>query len=544
LHISYREKFAAAWSAQEKRLLPSYVWTSDPLTFWRERILFLICFIAAMFGPFALVPSLLLAYSEGLWIVIIVDSLAYMAAVTILIARNMSFIVRALFICFILYALGVCILFILGPVGAGYIWLFGASVLISTFIGLGAAIWTLVFNTIVMLSVGIFIAYGNPAWILHMDNALEKWLVMSTNFLLLNAFIAITTAFMLNGLKTAIIMEQKTSKSLRESEASYRQLFDNAPALIYRVDFKSGKFLKANDVFCEYLGCSQEEINSLNPYEILTEESKKLFLERLEKISQGVKVPEIVEYEVLDKKGKRWCLQLHNKNIYDTEGNVVASDVVAHDITERKLVEAELQQTLESLRKAFGATIQVMVSAVEMRDPYTSGHQVRVADLARAIAMEMGLPQDKIDGIRLAGSIHDIGKLSVPAEILSKPTKLTNLEFSMIKEHPQTGYDMLKDVESPWPLAQIVYQHHERMDGSGYPRNLKGDEILMEARILAVADVVEAMASHRPYRPALGIEAALEEIEKNRGTFYDRTVADACLRLFREKGFQLEGNKY
>ena len=180
-----------------------------------------------------------------------------------------------------------------------------------------------------------------------------------------------------------------------------------------------------------------------------------------------------------------------------------------------------------------------MVSAVEMRDPYTAGHQVRVADLARAIATEMGLDQNKIDGIRMAGSIHDIGKLSIPAEILSKPTKLTDIEFSLIKEHSRSGYEMLKDVESPWPLAEIVYQHHERMNGSGYPRNLKGDEILIEARIMAVADVVEAMASHRPYRPALGIEAALEEIEKNKGILYDNTVADACLRLFREKGYQL-----
>ncbi len=140
----------------------------------------------------------------------------------------------------------------------------------------------------------------------------------------------------------------------------------------------------------------------------------------------------------------------------------------------------------------------------------------------------------------MAGSIHDIGKLSVPAEIFSKPTKLTEIEFSLIKEHARKGYEMLKDVESPWPLAQIVYQHHERMDGSGYPRNLKGDEILMEARILAVADVVESMASHRPYRAGLGIDAALNEIEKNRGIFYDDAVADTCLRLFREKGFQLE----
>jgi HD-GYP domain-containing protein (c-di-GMP phosphodiesterase class II) len=214
---------------------------------------------------------------------------------------------------------------------------------------------------------------------------------------------------------------------------------------------------------------------------------------------------------------------------------------VSQDITERKRAEESLRGTLNSLRKAVGTTIQVMVSAVETRDPYTAGHQIRSADLARAIAIEMGLPQEKIDGIRMAGSIHDIGKLSIPAEILSKPKKLTEIEFSLIKEHSRSGYEMLKDVESPWPLAEIVYQHHERMDGSGYPRNLKGDDILMEARIMAVSDVVESMASHRPYRPAIGIKAALEEIEKNKGILYDNTVAEACLKLFREKGFQLEG---
>jgi putative nucleotidyltransferase with HDIG domain len=179
---------------------------------------------------------------------------------------------------------------------------------------------------------------------------------------------------------------------------------------------------------------------------------------------------------------------------------------------------------------------------VETRDPYTAGHQIRYADLARAISAEMGLPPEKIDGIRMAASIHDIGKLSIPAEILSKPTKLTEIEFKLIMEHARKGYEILKDVESSRPLAEIVYQHHERMDGSGYPRGLKGEEILMEARILAVADVVEAMASHRPYRPALGIDAALSEIEKNRGILYDEAVVDNCLRLFQEKGFQLEGS--
>jgi putative two-component system response regulator len=189
-------------------------------------------------------------------------------------------------------------------------------------------------------------------------------------------------------------------------------------------------------------------------------------------------------------------------------------------------------------RTAINVTIRVMVSAVESRDPLTASHQMRSADLADAIAMEMGLSQDKIDAIRMAGSIHDIGKLSIPSEILSKPTKLSEIEFSLIKEHARQGYELLKNVESPWPLAEMIYQHHERMDGSGYPRYLKGDDIIMEARILAVSDVVESMSSHRPYRPALGIDAAMEEIEKKRGTLYDPVVAEACLRLFRNNGFR------
>jgi putative nucleotidyltransferase with HDIG domain len=176
---------------------------------------------------------------------------------------------------------------------------------------------------------------------------------------------------------------------------------------------------------------------------------------------------------------------------------------------------------------------------VEMKDPYTAGHERRMTNLARTMAAEMGLPPEKIEGIRLAGVIHDIGKITLPTEVLSKPTKLSAIELALIREHVRLGHDILKDVQSPWPLAEIVLQHHERMDGSGYPRGLKGEEILIEARIMAVADVVEAMASHRPYRPSLGIDAALKEIENNRGVFYDDNVADACLRLFREKDFRI-----
>jgi putative nucleotidyltransferase with HDIG domain len=247
------------------------------------------------------------------------------------------------------------------------------------------------------------------------------------------------------------------------------------------------------------------------------------------------------DWELISKESGKIPIESSISLMRDAQGNPIGFRGIIRDITERKKAEETLKETLESLRKSIATTIQVLGTASEVRDPYTAGHQKRVADLARAIATEMKLPHDKIEGIRMAGSIHDIGKLSIPTEILSKPTKLTTeIEFSMIKEHAQSGYEILKDVDSSWPLAQIVYQHHERMNGSGYPRNLKGDEIILEARIMAVADVVEAMASYRPYRPTLGIEAALEEIEKNKGILYDDTVAEACLRLFREKGYQLK----
>jgi HD-GYP domain-containing protein (c-di-GMP phosphodiesterase class II) len=222
-----------------------------------------------------------------------------------------------------------------------------------------------------------------------------------------------------------------------------------------------------------------------------------------------------------------------------TEDYQILNQALLQEVNSHEQAKEELHKALDSLKKSNEVTIQVMVSAVEARDPYTAGHQLRSANLACAIAEEMELSEDRIDGIQMASSIHDIGKLSIPAEILTKPTKLTDLEYSLIKEHSTCGHAMLIEVESQWPLAEIVYQHHERMNGSGYPRQLKGDEILIEARILAVSDVVESMASHRPYRPSLGIEAALEEIEKNKGILYDDVVADACIRLFREKNYNL-----
>ncbi|HEY6094792.1 MAG TPA: HD domain-containing phosphohydrolase [Gallionellaceae bacterium] len=197
----------------------------------------------------------------------------------------------------------------------------------------------------------------------------------------------------------------------------------------------------------------------------------------------------------------------------------------------------EQQRQAEQLRKGLEDTVQSIAAMVDMRDPYTAGHQRRVADLAAAIATEMGLPADRVHGIHLAGIIHDLGKIQIPAEILSKPRKLNEVEYSLIKLHPQSGYDILKNIDFPWPIAQMVLQHHEKLDGSGYPQGLKGDQILLEASIIAVADVVEAMSSHRPYRAGLGLDAALEEIGKGRGVHYPAEVVDACVRLFREKGF-------
>ncbi len=242
-------------------------------------------------------------------------------------------------------------------------------------------------------------------------------------------------------------------------------------------------------------------------------------------------------------------------NIYAAEasafsGNeVILLEEVADDLafgivslrisSERDQAVEERQHHAEQLRASMEDTLQAISSTVEMRDPYTAGHQRRVADIAVAIARELGLPEDQVQGIHLTSIVHDLGKIHIPAEVLSKPGRLSEIEFSFIKTHPQAGYDILKEIKFPWPIAQAVLQHHERLDGSGYPQGLKGDAIILEARILAVADVVEAMASHRPYRPGLGLDAALSEITDKRGIHFDSAVVDACLKIIHEQGYAL-----
>lgn len=211
----------------------------------------------------------------------------------------------------------------------------------------------------------------------------------------------------------------------------------------------------------------------------------------------------------------------------------------ARNVTEKKRSEREILAYLAQIKTAFMSTVGVITALSELRDPYTAGHERRVGAIAFAIGAELGFSEQRVQGLKVAGQLHDIGKMSVPTEILSMPGRLSPLQLKLVQEHPQTGYDILKVVEFPWPVAQVALQHHERMDGSGYPQGLRGDAILLEARIMAVADVVEAMSSHRPYRAALGMGEALAEIERGRGTAYDATVVDACLNLFRHKDYKI-----
>jgi PAS domain S-box-containing protein len=341
------------------------------------------------------------------------------------------------------------------------------------------------------------------------------------------------------GMARDITNRKRRQEELQRINNFLNLIIENIPIMLFMKDAKDLRFVRFNRAGEELLGYSRSDLLGKNDYDFFPKDQADFFTGKDREVLSGKEVVDIPEESVKTlNKGERI---MHTKKvpIIGAKGEPEYLLGISEDITDRKLAEKILQQTLNRLRKSFDTIIQVMVIAVEARDPYTSGHQKRSASLAHTIAKEMGLSGNKIEALIMAGPIHDIGKLSIPAEILSKPGKLSDVEFSLIKEHARIGFEMLKDVESPWPLADIVHQHHERMDGSGYPKHLKGDEILIEARILAVADVVESMASHRPYRPALGIDAALDEIVKNRGRLYDPEVVDACLRLFNEKGYKL-----
>lgn len=310
-------------------------------------------------------------------------------------------------------------------------------------------------------------------------------------------------------------------------------IFDALHALVYVADMHTHELLFVNDHFVTTFGT---EVLGRPCFEVMHADQAVPcpFCSNDLLVHDGVPQPPHV-WEFRNTSSGRWykCI---GKAI-PWSGHRLVRMEVAVDVTERKAAEHGLKESLDKLHKTLEGTIQAMAMVVETRDPYTAGHQRRVTKLACIIAQELGLTESQLQGVRVAATVHDIGKICVPAEILSKPGKLSPIESGLIEMHPQAGYDVLRSIEFPWPVAQIVCQHHERVDGSGYPFRLKGGELLLEAKILGVADVVEAMASHRPYRPTLGIEKALDEIVGNRGILYDPEVADTCAKVFRDRVF-------
>jgi PAS domain S-box-containing protein len=332
----------------------------------------------------------------------------------------------------------------------------------------------------------------------------------------------------------ADITERKQAeKNLQENEERYRSVVENAhEAIIITQDMK---VVFANRAATEQIGYSKETLTSGVFTSFIHPDDRRIVADYSIKRLNGEDVPSVYSFRILSQDGKIKWVEL-NAAVIEWNKKPATLNFLK-DITERKLLEEERIEGYNRIKKILQATVQSIALLVETKDPYTAGHQERVSDLARMIAKEMGLTADLQDFVSTASIIHDLGKVSVPSELLSKPTKLTELEFNLIKVHSQAGYNILKDIDFPWPVADVVLQHHERMNGSGYPKHLQGEAILLEARILAVADVVEAISSNRPYRPALGISSALDEISKNKGILYDANVVDACLKLFREKNY-------
>jgi len=335
-----------------------------------------------------------------------------------------------------------------------------------------------------------------------------------------------------------ITERKKAEQNIKSAKDELQMIMDSVPVIIFYKDIE-GRIIRANRTLADSLKVPIKDIVGKTTEKLFPrEQAENMRKDDQEVIISGKPKRNIIQ-PYTTPGGLRWLLS--DKIPYrDKKGKVTGVIVLAKDITVQRKSEQELQQTLQKLKKTMDATLETMSKIIEVKDPYTSGHQRRVCQLAIRIAQEMKLPEDKIEGIRIASLIHDIGKIGLPTEILSKPTKLTDIEFSLIKGHSQIGYDILKSIDFSYPVVQIVLQHHERLDGSGYPNNLRGNKIILEARILGVADVVEAMSSFRPYRPALEIDAALEEISKNKGILYDPEVVDACSRLFKEKGFKFE----
>jgi PAS domain S-box-containing protein len=339
-----------------------------------------------------------------------------------------------------------------------------------------------------------------------------------------------------HGVGADITERIRAEQRLVEAEAQFRGLVEQSIAGTYIL--QDGKIDYVNPRGAEILGQgSVDEVMGTDPLSWIVEADRSMVAENMRLLLDGEARSVTIDFGVLRRDGV--TIQVGVNGARATYRGRPALIGLLQDISEKKRAEKQIERYVAQVENAFMSTVQVVTTLGEMRDPYTAGHQRRVAEIAVAFGAELGFDARRKEGLRVAGYLHDVGKIRIPSEILSKPGKLSPAEFQLVQGHAQASYDVLKDVEFPWPVAMVALQHHERMDGSGYPQGLKGEAILFEARIMAVADVIEAMSSHRPYRAGLGIDAALSEIERGRGSIYDAKVADACVRLFRERRYQL-----
>lgn len=331
---------------------------------------------------------------------------------------------------------------------------------------------------------------------------------------------------------------RQSEQSLRDSEQRFRSMVEQTISAMYVR--RDGKFIYVNPSFCELMGRPAHELLGQDVLRFTRDDPDNL--QRIRRAWQELHTQPVhqVSYQapVRRQDGKLLELALSAKLITWDDG-LPATIVIAQDISERKHAEERINAYVRQLEASMRGTLQAVSKMVEMRDPYTAGHERRVGLIASALARELGWSAERCDNLEMLGLVHDIGKIAVPSEILTKPTRLSRLEMGLMQGHAEAGYDILKDVPFPTPVAEIILQHHERLDGSGYPRGLKGDAILPEARVLAVADVIESISSHRPYRPALGVDAALEELQSHAGTLYDPDVVNVAVRLIRQQGYVL-----
>jgi PAS domain S-box-containing protein len=343
------------------------------------------------------------------------------------------------------------------------------------------------------------------------------------------------------GILLDITERKRAEEALRESETKFRAVFENSVDAIGVS--KAGRHVFINPSYLTLFGYDRrEELVGRPILDLIAPDQRQGVVETLSSGTQGEAAPSFFETRGLRKDGTEFDMDVH-MSAFKLQ-DAAYTQCILRDITLQKTAKEQLEHSYEQLQKAADGIAQAMALTVELKDPYTAGHQRRVAELAHLIAREMALSPYQCECIRVAGTIHDVGKISIPTEILSKPSALSVLEYEMLKDHSRIGFEILKGIEFPWPIAPIIYQHHERMDGSGYPLGLLGESILLEAKVLAVADVVEAMASHRPYRPAKGTKIALMEISANRGVLYDPEVVDACLKVFIERGFKFDKASY